>query len=352
MRFQALIRGFPIFSSTRIAAVVIWVLLAAIAFFDVNTTADNVSVGFIYTVPLFLSLFESRPRSILYAAVTTILTGIGLFIPPPADQSMAVAVANRVIAILTQWLVAALVLIQHRRLSEAHEKADLQRRFLDILSHEIGTALTTVQGQSYRLQKLSAQITPDDVLRRAEKIRTAAQRIQAIVRRVQFASSLGDDTIPIGDEPVDVGELLRQLVEQTRDDRADSFIQLSLPPAPERVLGDEILLRHVFENILGNSIKYSPPGGAILVEMAPTQSMIRITVEDHGGGIAEEDLPRIRSAYYRGKNSAGTSGAGLGLYVAERVVKAHRGRLTIESEEGKGTKVTIDLPQSRDGAVA
>jgi signal transduction histidine kinase len=83
----------------------------------------------------------------------------------------------------------------------------------------------------------------------------------------------------------------------------------------------------------------------ISVSTAKRGSAIRVSVADCGSGIPQDELPRIRVPYYRGKSSKGTSGAGLGLYIADRIVAAHGGRLFIESAEGKGTKVVIDLPQ-------
>jgi signal transduction histidine kinase len=67
-----------------------------------------------------------------------------------------------------------------------------------------------------------------------------------------------------------------------------------------------------------------------------------------GAGIASDELPKVREPYYRGKNSKGSSGMGLGLYFVELIVKAHLGQLLIESDVAKGTRVIIDLPQSRD----
>ena len=110
-----------------------------------------------------------------------------------------------------------------------------------------------------------------------------------------------------------------------------------------------MLLRQLFENVLLNSIKYSCSLNApISIDVVPHAGAVRITIIDNGGGIAPDELPRVREPYYRGKNSKGSSGMGLGLYFVELIVEAHSGQLFIESDVTKGTRVIIDLPQSRD----
>lgn len=325
---------------TIIAA--IWVLIAAIFLLDLLTPADDVSVCFAYLIPVFLSLFEARPRPILYASVTAALSILGMLVQPPGYASTVMMV---VIAVLTQWVVATLVKLQQRRLVEANERAELQRRFVDILSHEVGTALTTVSGQAYRLTKLSEQLAPDDLRLRAEKIRKAAERIEAIISRIQFASSLGDGSIPTGEGSINLHTMIPQLADQMKEEGRGGPIELRLCAEPKFVAGDEMLLRQLFENVIANSIKYSPPDTPIIVDIAEHGPAVRVTIADRGSGIAEGELPRIRGAYYRGQNSKGISGAGLGLFVVEKLVEAHHGQLSIESEIGNGTRVIIDLPQ-------
>ena len=324
----------------------IWALLASIFLLDIFTPPDNVSVPFAYAIPIFVSLFEVRPRAILYAAVATALSLIGSFIQPLSEASMIVVTANRLIAVLTQWLSAALVGLQQHRLVEANDKAEFQHRFVDILSHEIGTALTAVTGQAYRLTKLSEELAPGDLRLRAEKIRKAAERIEAIIDRVQFASSLGDGTIPTGSDSINLHALMQQLMDQLKEVRRAGSIELNLCPEPQVVNGDELLLRQVFENVIMNSIKYSATDTPISISVTKHGSASRVVVADCGKGIPQHELPRICNPYYRGENSKGTSGAGLGLYLVERIVEAHKGRLFIESEVGKGTKVVIDLPHT------
>jgi len=340
-----------LFVGTRWAGVTIWVLLASIFLLDVWTRPENVSACFAYTVPIFMSLFEARPRPLLYAATATALSIVGSFIEPSGGLPLAAILGNRFIAIATQWLAAILVKVQYRRHVETQRVAELQRRFVDILSHEIGTALTAITGQAYRLMKLSERLAPGDLKMRAEKIRSAAERIEAIVNRVQFASALGDGTIPIGRHSVDVNAVLRRLTDQLREERQDRPVRLNLHAESQVVKGDETLLSQAFENVVMNSVKYSSGDSPILISTTKRGSVVRVAIEDSGRGIAAADLSHVREPYYRGAGSKGTSGAGLGLFFVERIVEAHDGTICIESEVGKGTKVTIELPQGAEPAL-
>jgi signal transduction histidine kinase len=327
----------------------IWLLMGSIFLLDIWTRPEDVSACFAYAIPIFVSLFELRPRPFLYAATATALTIAGSFELPSGESSLAAVLINRFIAVATQWVAAALVKAQYRRQVDMLQQTENQRRFVAILSHEIGTALTAITGQTYRLVKLSERISPSGLRERTEKIRSAAQRIEGIVGRIQFASSLGDGTIPIARRTINVGLLLAKLLEQLKEDQRCGPIELHASSEPQVVEGDEMLLRQLFENVVLNSIKYSRSFRApISIDVGTHAGAVRITIIDSGGGIAPDELPKVREPYYRGKNSKGTSGAGLGLYFVERIVEAHRGRLLIESDVGKGTRVIIDLPQSRD----
>ncbi|ANV99753.1 sensor histidine kinase [Bradyrhizobium icense] len=335
--------------SNRSVELAIWLSIGSIFLFDIWTHPENVSACFAYAIPILLSLFELKPRPFFYAATATALSIAGSFAVPSGDLPLAAVLANRFIAIATQWVVAVLVKVQYRRQVDMQQQAEYQRRFVAILSHEIGTALTTITGQAYRLARLSERISPNDLKARAEKIRSAAERIEGIVGRVQFASSLGDGTIPVGRRAIDVGLLLATLLDQLKEEQRCGNIELHASSERQFVEGDEMLLRQLFENIVLNSVKYSRSSDApISVHIAAHAAVIRISIVDRGGGIAPDELPMVREPFYRGKSSRGTSGAGLGLYFVERIVEAHNGRLLIESDVGAGTRVIIDLPQSRD----
>ena len=108
------------------------------------------------------------------------------------------------------------------------------------------------------------------------------------------------------------------------------------------VLGDKDRIKQMFVNVIENAIKYSNSGGVIRIEASQRDGVIRTTVSDNGCGIAAGDLPRVKEKFYKANNTRG--GSGIGLAVVDEIVRLHSGKLTIESTEGVGTTVVIDLP--------
>src|SRR5262245_13441150 len=123
---------------TYMVTVAIGMLFACVLLVDFFTPAENVSVCFAYVIPIFVSLFEARSRAIFYAGMANVLSLAEPSVQPPHDVSIVVEMGNRVIAALTQWLAAALVLLQQRRLVDARDQVESQRRFVDVLSQDIG----------------------------------------------------------------------------------------------------------------------------------------------------------------------------------------------------------------------
>ena len=107
---------------------------------------------------------------------------------------------------------------------------------------------------------------------------------------------------------------------------------------------DERLLRHIFGNLLSNAIKYSPDGGAVLFEAMVRTDAVEFLVTDHGIGLPAHDIPRLFETFFRASNCGKISGTGLGLSIVQRGVELHGGRISVQSELGRGTTFTVVLP--------
>ena len=106
-------------------------------------------------------------------------------------------------------------------------------------------------------------------------------------------------------------------------------------------------LQRVFSNLIDNAVKYTPPAGNIEITMRAINHEIAVEISDTGIGIAPDALPRIFERFYRGDKSRNVSGLGLGLSLAETIIKAHGGRIEVESTVGNGSTFTVFLPGCR-----
>jgi signal transduction histidine kinase len=115
---------------------------------------------------------------------------------------------------------------------------------------------------------------------------------------------------------------------------------------PLQIFGDVNLLAQVFGNLLSNAVKYSPHGGLIKLCARLEPEQVVVTVEDQGIGIAARDKLRIFERYYRGSNTAGIGGTGVGLHLVKLMVDLHHGTIEVDSIEGSGSRFTVRLPSN------
>jgi two-component system, OmpR family, sensor kinase len=110
------------------------------------------------------------------------------------------------------------------------------------------------------------------------------------------------------------------------------------------IVGDAKLLFQVFSNLIANAVKYSPNGGAIVVDAAVRNNEVMVAVADRGIGIPKADFGRLFERYYRGANVSGIVGTGVGLYLVKTALDLHKGRIDVESAEGEGSRFVVRLP--------
>lgn len=328
--------------------VLVAALMAGVFVFDILTPPDDVSICFIYAVVISLAIFSFHRAAYLCAALGTSLSVLGGFFQPPHDSLPLVFFTNRAIAIVAQWLVA--LLVTSRQEAEAkmrseyeaeRAKSETSQRFIDMLTHEIGTSLTLIDGQAYRLRKLLPATDKDGTAERAEKIREAVKHIDTVVRQVQAASEADQATDRFEQEEVNLAALVGDLIVQLKGEREVKADIAGLPPV---VPGNAGMLQQIVANLLSNAIKYSPHDTAISVWGRSDAGCAVLSITDRGRGIPPAEKSSLFEPYYRATNSRGVPGTGIGLYVVRRYLDAHRGAIGIESDLDVGTTVTVRLP--------
>jgi len=139
-----------------------------------------------------------------------------------------------------------------------------------------------------------------------------------------------------------VAEIARPLRIQAREKGIE--LKVELPQHPLPIWGDRIKLPWVITNLVGNALRYTPPGGRITIALSRNDGVARAIVSDTGCGMPNEALERIFEPYAQAESIGGAGSAGLGLYITKEIVEAHNGRIYVTSAVGKGTTFTVQIP--------
>jgi len=236
---------------------------------------------------------------------------------------------------------------------QAHAARE-HRRFLRRLDHELKNPLTAIQAG---LANTASAPSPEAQQTALESVRSQALRLSRLAADLRKLADL--ETRPLERTPVNVAELLQEVVElaQDRPDAAVRELTLTVPQAPwplPNVNGDPDLLFLAVHNLLTNAYKFSQPGDTIEVRALEDGAAVVVEVADTGPGIPESEIPHVWEELYRGQGARGIPGSGLGLAVTKRLIEQHSGDIHLTSEPGKGTSfiITIPIEVGREGQAA
>jgi signal transduction histidine kinase len=232
---------------------------------------------------------------------------------------------------------------------------DRSRDFLADVSHELRTPITALR-MSNELLSESAGDDPETRAEFLESSRQQLERLDWLSQNLLDLSKLDSGLVLLDLRPDDLRAAVESAVEQAADGAARRKIELtlSLPPNPVRIRHDPQRIGQVLTNLVGNALKFTARGGSVAVELRPVPDGASIVVRDSGVGIDADELPRIFDRFYRGSlaNEARGSGSGLGLAIVKSIVDLHGGRVTVDSQLGRGTTFTVTLPRDPRAEVA
>ena len=224
------------------------------------------------------------------------------------------------------------------------ETAQARQRFIRRLDHELKNPLAAIRTT---LAYLAIGSGREKETQAWQDISAQVERLSRLTADLRKVAEL--ETRPIEREPINVAELLAELVTavQSSPEYTDHAIRLLLPQAPwplPVVTGDRDLLGLAFYNLLDNACKFTGPEDVIELRAAEDGPWLVVEVADTGPGIAPEELPHLFEELYRGRNARQVAGSGLGLALAQRIVARHGGSITVRSRREQGTVFTLRLP--------
>ena len=224
----------------------------------------------------------------------------------------------------------------------------MKNEFISSVSHELRTPLTAIRGWA---ETISAERDAAIIRKGIRVIHNETERLSQMVEELLDFSKMQSGHFSLQFDTMDIlaelGEAVLIYAERAKIE--DITVTYEEPEMLPFVYGDKNRLRQVFINIIDNAIKYSNRGGTVKIVAAEVPSGdIMVTVEDNGCGISDVDMPHVKTKFYKANHTK--KGSGIGLAVADEIIALHGGTLELESEAGKGTKVSITIPPRRQPA--
>jgi two-component system phosphate regulon sensor histidine kinase PhoR len=234
--------------------------------------------------------------------------------------------------------------------TEVRRLESLRRDFVANASHELRTPVAAVRSATETLRS-GALDDPGAAIRFVDIIERNAMRLQSLVEDMLELSKLESNEFKLKRERVELGSVVPIVLALFRERAEKKGVRLTAELAPDAsaVEGDPRALEHVLSNLVDNAVKYCPPGTRVLVSATKLdEERIRLVVSDTGPGIPPEHLPRVFERFYRvdAGRSRELGGTGLGLSIVKHMVEAMRGKVSVESEVGKGSTFTVSLPRA------
>ncbi len=233
--------------------------------------------------------------------------------------------------------------IVNKMADELSQSEAMKNEFISSVSHELRTPLTAIKGWAETIGSM-----PDDretVSKGMRVITTETERLSQMVEELLDFSRMQNGKFTLNKGNVDIlAELGDAVLIYTEKAKKEGIELVYAEPEDLPVVyGDRNRLRQVFINVIDNAIKYSEKGGLVTVQAVQSdENRIEIEVSDTGCGISPEDLPKIKTKFFRANHNK--RGSGIGLAVADEIITQHSGSLEVFSEQGMGTSVVIMLP--------
>lgn len=221
----------------------------------------------------------------------------------------------------------------------------LRSVLLALISHELQTPIAIIKAYASTLARVDANWSDEVVRAKLGAIEEESDRLSRMVSRLLYTSRLEASSISLNtmvlDLPLETQRVAKRLAETDDDHEIMVSFSADFPP----IMGDPEKIDEVLTNLIENALKFSPAGGVVTVEGAIVGTEAHITVQDQGIGIPQGEIERVFERFYRVTSpGSNTPGTGLGLHICRLLIKAHGGRVWVESHPGQGSRFTFTLP--------
>jgi len=225
--------------------------------------------------------------------------------------------------------------VRHEQEQRSHAVRDA---FLGVLSHELGTPITTIYGMSQLLTQRLPMLDVAVATEYVEEIHAESERLRRLMGDLIVLSRAEAGSMVLEAEPVLVHRVVSSAVQSERARALSHRFIIENQPGLPLIMGEETYLEQVIRNYLSNAVKYSPAGSTILVRSETDAGGVVVRVLDEGAGLGSEEPDRLFELFYRAPGAAGKApGSGIGLFVCRQLIEAMRGRTWARSNDAPNT---------------
>jgi signal transduction histidine kinase len=231
-------------------------------------------------------------------------------------------------------------------LEKAQELYQFKSDFVSMLSHDIRNPLNTILLAAGLLQNNDEKLSQERKLSHLNMIRNAIKNMAQLLDEVSFIGKADSGKLQIQPRALDLEYFCTEILEDFHLTALEKQITIEFNCCGDfnQTLWDENLLRHILENLINNSIKYSPSGSKVKFELTKQEKTVTFKIQDWGIGISEQDQSQLFEPFHRGENVRNISGTGMGLAIVKKCVDTYGGEILVDSQIGVGSTFTVILP--------
>ena len=294
------------------------------------------------TVPILLMALVSLPMGALMAlalariplrGVDTLVNGMERLAGGQFDERIDLGPAPQEKRISASFNALA---------EELQNTEMLRSDFVNNFSHEFKTPIVSIRGFAKQLQR--DDLSDEQRREYTEIIVSESERLANMASNILLLTKLENQQIVTDKEPYRLDEQMRSCILLLEKQWTAKDMELALDLDEVTYIGNEEMMSHVWVNLLGNAIKFSPEGGELGVRCQRRGNAIEVAIRDHGSGMDEATQKRIFEKFYQGDSAHATEGNGLGLSLVKRIVDLCAGKVAVDSRVGEGTTFTVTLP--------
>jgi two-component system, sensor histidine kinase and response regulator len=229
-------------------------------------------------------------------------------------------------------------------LAREHEQRLIKGKLVGMFSHDFRNPLATILSSISLLRDYADRMDEKRRLAHMNRVDASVRQLLHMLDDMLIITQMESGRLEFKPELLGVEQFFQHIIEEFQIIHAETHTFRIESRFADPMMADPRLLRQIAANLISNAVKYSPAGSEVSITLGFRQGQFAFSVEDRGIGIPEKDQAELFGVFHRGSNVGDVSGTGLGLAIVKQAVELHNGTLHIESEVGRGTKVTVLIP--------